>query len=142
MRQIKALRAFHNLLVVEKGDNGEPSNFAYEANNPYAVQALRAIERELEVAPTSEGFANLSSVYLYRGDLERAKKCTDKALSQWPDDPAVLAAALIVAGARNDTTAKIHYLERILRIEPDNASLQDDLAATRKQIEQQQQRPD
>jgi hypothetical protein len=33
-RQIKSLRAFHNVLVVDKGDNREPSTLAYDLNNP------------------------------------------------------------------------------------------------------------
>jgi hypothetical protein len=110
-KDIKAFRAFHNLLVIEKGDNGEPSNFAYDLNNPYAADAVKNIEQQLESAPTAEGLANLSDLYLTGGNLIRAKEVADKALSLWPTNVAAIMAA-------------IDYLERIIQIEPDNGPLQ------------------
>jgi hypothetical protein len=123
-KQIKALRAFHNVLVIDKGDNSEPSNFAYDLNNPYAVRAVKVIEQQLENTPTAEGMANLSDLYLRGGNLARAKAIADEAAARWPTNPTALMAAYAVAMRRNDTPAGIKYLDRILQIEPDNAALQ------------------
>jgi hypothetical protein len=123
-KEIKAFRAFHNLLVIEKGDNGEPSNFAYDLNNPYAADAVKNIEQQLESAPTAEGLANLSDLYLTGGNLIRAKEVADKALSLWPTNVAAIMAAYTAAARRGDLPATIDYLERIIQIESDSAPLQ------------------
>lgn len=122
-KQIKAFRAFHNLLIIDKGENFEPSNAAYNLNNPAAAKALKIIEAELERTPTAEGMANLADVYLKGGNLARAKDIADGALAQWPTNSGALMAAYNVANRRNDTAAKIGYLERLLQVEPDNAVL-------------------
>jgi hypothetical protein len=89
-KQVKALRAFHNLVVVDKGDNGEPSNVAYDMNNPRAAAAVKVIERELSRAPTAEGMANLSDLYRRGGHLAEAAKIADEAASRWPTNSTVL----------------------------------------------------
>jgi len=132
-KQVKSFRVFHNLFVVEKGDNHEPSNFACDFENPRAAAAVQTIERELEQAPTAAGMANLIDVYLRGGNRTRAKEISDRALAQWPADAAVLTAAHHVAARCGDTPAKIDYLERLLQIEPDNAVLQRALLETRAQ---------
>jgi hypothetical protein len=127
-KEIKALRAFHNLLVIEKGDNGEPSNFAYDLNNPYAAVAVKTIEQQLESEPTAEGLANLSDLYVTGGNLIRAKEVADRALSLWPRSASAIMAAYTVADRRGDLPATIDYLKRILEVEPSNAPLQKALA--------------
>jgi tetratricopeptide (TPR) repeat protein len=123
-RQVKTFRAFHNIFVIEKGENREPSNFAYDLNNPHAAKAVKIIEQELDKAPTPEGMANLVDVYLSGRDSARAKEIADKALSLWPENPTVLLGAYNVAKERKDISAQIGYLERVLRIEADNVVLQ------------------
>lgn len=122
-KQIKSFRAFHNVFVIDKGENCEPSNAAYELNNPAAIDAVKIIEEELERAPTAAGMANLADVYLKGGNLVRAKDIADRALAQWPTDTSALMVAYSVANRRKDTAAKIGYLERMLHIEPENAVL-------------------
>ena len=122
-KEIKAFRAFHNLFVIDKAENCEPSNAAYDLNNPAAVEAVKIIEAELERTPTAEGMANLADVYLKGGNLARAKDIIDGALARWPASSSALMAAYSVANRRKDTAAKIGYLERILKVEPDNAAL-------------------
>jgi hypothetical protein len=122
-RLIKSFRAYHNLFVIEKGDNGEPSNFAYDPDNPHAIEATKLIERELERAPTAEGMANLLDLYLTGGNLIKARQLADRALSLWGTDPAVLMAAYRVAEKTNDTGRQLDRLERLLRLEPDNERL-------------------
>jgi hypothetical protein len=128
-KQIKALRAFHNVIVIDKGDNTEPSNFAYDMNNPHAAKAVKVIERELSSAPTAEGMANLSDLYLRGGNLARAKEIAGEAVSRWPTNPAALMAAYAVAGRQNDMPARQQYLDRLLQLEPDNGALQQALAS-------------
>jgi tetratricopeptide (TPR) repeat protein len=130
-KQVKSFRAFHNLFVIEKGDNAEPSNFAYDLANPIAAGAVKTIERELDREPTAEGMANLVDVYLRGRDLVRAKEIADQALTRWPDSPAALTAAHHVAAQRGDIPAKIDALQRLLQIEPDNAWLERALAEAR-----------
>jgi len=126
-KEIRAFRAFHNLLVIEKGDNSEPSSRAYDPNNPYAVNAIRTIEEQLEDAPTAEGLANLSSVYALGGNLVKAQEAADRALSLWPKSVAALFYAYVAASRRGDLPATIDYLERLLKIEPDNVFFQQEL---------------
>jgi hypothetical protein len=127
-KQIKALRAFHNVIVVDKGDNTEPSNFAYDMNNPHAAKALKVIEHELSSAPTAEGMANLSGLYLYGDNLARAQEIADEAASRWPTNSTALMAAYAVAVRQNDMPAKQQYLDRLLQLEPDNGPLQEERA--------------
>jgi demethylmacrocin O-methyltransferase len=128
-KQIKALRAFHNVIVVDKGDNTEPSNYAYDMNNPHAAKAVKVIEHELSGAPTAEGLANLSDLYLRGGNLARAKEIAGEAVSRWPTNTAALMAAYEVAGRQNDMRARQQYLDRLLQLEPDNGALQQALAS-------------
>jgi len=130
-KQIKSFRAFHNLFVIEKGDNNEPSNFAYDLQNPRALEAVATIERQMEREPTAEGMVNLIDVYRCGGNLARAKELSDRALAQWPANSAVLMAAHYVAAKQGDIPAKIDTLNRLLQIEPDNAGLQRALAEAR-----------
>jgi tetratricopeptide (TPR) repeat protein len=130
-QQVKAFRAFHNIFVIEKGKNCEPSNFAYDLNNPHAATAVKIIEEELDKAPTPEGMANLVDVYLSGRDPARAKEIADKALSLWPENPTLLFGAYRVAKERKDLPAQIGYLERVLRIEADNVVLRERLKEAR-----------
>ena len=135
-KQIKAFRAFHNVFVIDKGDNCEPSDFAYDLNNPHAVSAVKMIEQELESSPTAEGMANLIDVYLRWGNLVRAKEIADRALSLWPANVRALVAAYSAAMRRKDTPAKLNYLERILQIEPDNTGMQRAIEQARAEFKQ------
>lgn len=123
-KKIKSFRAYHNVLIIDKGNNDEPSNYAYDLNNPKVMSAIEAMEKELGKSPTAEGLANLTNSYLVGGNIAKAKAVIDRALSSWPEHAIVLMAAYFVAKRQNDLAAKVHYLERILRIEPDNVIVQ------------------
>jgi hypothetical protein len=133
-KQIKSLRAFHNLVVIEKGDNSEPSNFAYDLNNPHVSRAVQSIEQELRSAPTAEGLANLADLYRKAGQPAKAREVCDSGLAKWPANAMLLMAAHGAATQQNDVPACIHYLERMCQIEPDNAALQATLAKARTQL--------
>lgn len=135
-KQVKSFRACHNLLIIEKGNNDEPSNYAYDLNNARAATALRLMERELEGEPTVEGLANLSNLYLVGGNVAKAKEVAERALSIWPENAIALMAAYFVAKRQNNTTAKVNYLERILQIEPDNPAVQQITEQARAELKQ------
>jgi hypothetical protein len=131
--RIKSFRAYHNLLVIEKGDNGEPSNFAYDGSNPHAINATRLIEQELERAPTAEGTANLLELYLTSGNLIKARELADRALSLWGANTAVLMAAYRTAQETKDIGKQRDCLERLLRLEPGNKKLEQALKEVQEQ---------
>jgi tetratricopeptide (TPR) repeat protein len=122
-RKIRSLRAYHNLLVIEKGDNSEPSNHAYRLDNPHAEHAVRTIEQELARAPTPEGIANLADVLNAAQQYSRAENILADALARWPDNSALLHSMANLAQGRGDTRTNLAFLERILAREPDNATL-------------------
>ena len=43
-KSIRLFHAFHNLFVIEKGDNTNPSNHRFRLDNPHAARALRMTE--------------------------------------------------------------------------------------------------
>jgi Methyltransferase domain len=122
-KHVRAVRAYHNLIVVEKGDNDEPSNFDYRLDNPHAVRARRLIELELARAPTPEGYANLIDLLSYGGDFAAAGQRTAEALTRWPDHPALLASAADGALRAGEADAFAACMERLMRLEPGNARL-------------------
>jgi len=123
-KQIKTLRAFHNIIVIDKGDNSEPSSFAYDMGNPHVAKAVRAIERQLQSEPTAEGMANLSDLYRLGGNLARAREIAGEAVSRWPTNSTALMAAYAVAVRQNDISARKQHLDLLLQIEPDCVRLQ------------------
>lgn len=130
-KQIRSLRAYHNILVIEKGDNTAPSNAAYLPDNAIAEYALATIERELAHTPTPEGIANLVQLYSLGGRHAKAKVSVEEGLAKWPDNPALLLAALGVAHRHQDVQQRLRHVEDLLRLEPDNAPLQAELAKAR-----------
>jgi hypothetical protein len=122
-KEIRSLRAYHNMIAIEKGDNSEPSNFDYRLDNPHAARAVRMIEAELARAPTPDTYGNLIDVLARGQDFARAETLVAEALARWPDHPAVLAAAVNAAEMSGDERGKLVYIERFVRLEPDNQPL-------------------
>jgi hypothetical protein len=130
-KQIRALRVYRNLIVIEKGDNLEPSYLRYDLKNPVVSRGMRLIEQELERSPTANGLANLITLYTTGGDLSQAQVVADRALEKWSDNPAVLFAAFMVAVQRKDAARRITCLEGLLRLEPDSETLREALVQAR-----------
>jgi hypothetical protein len=119
---VRSFRAYHNLFIVEKGDNSEPSNACYHADNPHVARAVAAIERELTQSPTPAGNARLASVYHMVGRSQEARETVQQALANWPDNVSLLTAAADLAGRAGEKAAQLRYLERAVVMEPhDNA---------------------
>jgi predicted Zn-dependent protease len=68
--------------------------------------------------------ANLIDLYGRGGNPAKAREISERAVALWPANASVLRAAYLAADGRKDARAKADYLERILRIEPDNTALQ------------------
>jgi hypothetical protein len=121
--EIQSLRAYHNLIAIEKGDNSEPSNFDYRLDNPHTARAKHMIEAELSRAPRPEIHANLISVVAQGRDDARADRLIAEGLARWPDHPDILSAAILSAEMRDDLRAMLSHMERFLQLEPGNEAL-------------------
>jgi hypothetical protein len=132
--QVRSMRAFHNLIVIEKGDNSEPSNGNYDPTNVHAVRALRLITRELERSPTPEGFANLLDIYIMTNNLKRAAIVLEESLARWPDHSVLLSRAAMISGACGDERGRLAFIQRLVEKEPDNQPLRQELQSAREKL--------
>lgn len=122
-KSICSFHAYHNIFVIEKGDNSEPSNFDYRLDNVHAARAQRVIETQLATAPNPAGYATLASMALASRDLAKTWSILNGAMAQWPDDAGLLWIAYTAAAASRDQQREVEYLGRLLKLEPDNAEL-------------------
>ena len=130
VKSIRSFRAYHNIFVVEKGDNTEPSNFALRLDNVHAARALGTIKDELERSPRPAIYANLIDIHLRARSLSEAWALVEEALAKWPDDPAVLFAAYNASMQSGNAALELEFLRRLAASEPDNHELQSLLAKT------------
>lgn len=124
VKSIRSFRAYHNLFVIEKGDNDEPSNLDYHLGNAHAELALRIIQHELEQSPTAAGYANLIDVYRAAHNLPQAWALANEALAKWADHSGLLYAALTLAGESGDAASRLGFLRRLAALDKDDAALQ------------------
>ncbi|MBX9824979.1 MAG: class I SAM-dependent methyltransferase [Xanthobacteraceae bacterium] len=122
---IRAFHAFHNVFLIEKGDNTEPSNHGFRLDNPHAARALRLIETEMNQRPTAAGAANMIQVQAVAGHLTQAWAMLDAALQKWPDHPMLLYAGYNTALVGNDQPRKREFLQALAALEPGNDWLRD-----------------
>ena len=118
-RHVRSLRAFHNLLVVEHGDNDEPSSESFSLNSPLAAHAVTFIEQEMDRAPSAAGVANLARVLFRAGERDRAASLLETALSRWPDSSEVLWVAIEVFP---DPSVRLALVDKLASLEPDPTS--------------------
>ncbi len=123
--RIKSFRAFHNIFVIEKGDNSEPSTHNLESSNPYVISALAMIEQEVARAPTASGLAHLALMYSLMRENQRALQTVQQALATWPQDLRLLSLGSRFAGHVGDLTTQIQLLERACAIDPADHVLSD-----------------
>jgi hypothetical protein len=121
---IRAFHAYHNLFAIEKGDNTEPSNHRYRLDNPHAARALRFIEQQMERTPTAAGVANMIQLKAVAGNIVPAWTMLEEALTKWPDHPSLLYVGYTIATMSNDLPRRLHYVQRLAALEPDNFWLQ------------------
>jgi hypothetical protein len=123
-KSIRSFRAWHNIFVVEKGDNTEPSNFAFSLDNLHAARAVRTIKDELARAPTPAGYANLIDIHMRARSLRDAWNLLEEALARWPNEPAVLHAAYSASRRSGNQPLAVEFLRRLAALEPGNAAVQ------------------
>jgi cephalosporin hydroxylase len=127
VKSIRSFRAWHNIFAIEKGDNSEPSNFAFRPDNVHAARSLRTIKDELARAPTASGYANLIDVHIRGSNLRDAWHALEEALARWPGEPVVLHAAYSASLQSGNPTLALEFLRRLAALEPDNDALQERL---------------
>jgi hypothetical protein len=120
---IRSFRAYHNIFVIEKGDNTEPSNFDYRLDNVHAAHALRTIKHELKQSPTAAGYANLIDRYLCPHSLPDAWAVVNEALEKWPHHLGVLYAAYNTAVESGNVQHQLDFLRRLVALDADNTEL-------------------
>jgi hypothetical protein len=121
-RTIRSVRAFHNLIVIEKGDNDEPSNFGNDPGNPHARRAREQIEQALAASPTAAGFANLAMTALSSGDRGRAASIVKDALAKWPQSTELL---LLTVDLADDKAGRMAALAKLASIEGPGSAVVD-----------------
>jgi hypothetical protein len=123
-RSIRSFRAWHNIFVVEKGDNAEPSNFDFRLDNVHAARAVRTIKDELARAPTPAGYANLIDIHMRARSLREGWNLLEEALGRWPGEPVVLYAAYSASLLSGNPTLALEFLRRLAALEPGNDAVQ------------------
>jgi demethylmacrocin O-methyltransferase len=126
---IRSFRVWHNLFVIEKGDNTEPSNKRYDSANDHARRAIATIERALKRKPTAAGLAELAEVRRASGDLTAAAAVIDAALATWPDSIGLLVVGSRIALKMGLPERARRLLLHALKIDPADSRLAADLAS-------------
>ena len=117
---IRALHAYHNLLVIEKGNNREPSNERYELSDPHVAAVVTAIERELAHAPSADASANLAFNYMLGRDYTKALMTVRRGLDRWPNHFFLLAVGVVVAGHAEERKIQDEFVRRLVALAPDD----------------------
>lgn len=110
---IRALRAWHNLLVFEKGDNGEPSSARYDIDNAHAQRAIAIAQHELADSPTPAGLAQLAHTYMLGRRYREALEIIERGLGLCPDDTHLLMLGLKAAKRCGDRVRPKEYVDRL-----------------------------
>jgi hypothetical protein len=119
-RIIKSVRAFHNLIVVEKGENDEPSNLGAAPDDPHVARARAIIEREIAAAPSPGAYAALAGTHFVARDFAGAVDAIMAGLARWPENTMLLSYAVDCAGSLD---ARLALLERLAAYEGMNARM-------------------
>jgi len=83
---LRSVRAFHNLLIVEKG-RPEPSCFTFSHQNADARRALDAINAVVAAAPTPGAMTSQAIMHAAVGDVARAAAILDDAIARFGATP-------------------------------------------------------
>jgi hypothetical protein len=113
LRDVKSVRAVHNLLIVEKGDNSQPSIFRFDAGHPAAQFALRSIAQRMRDDPNPACYARYATLMHHAGRPDEAFAAIEAGLELWADEPGLLMAGFDIAKARGDTGRARGYIERV-----------------------------
>jgi hypothetical protein len=123
--RIKSFRAYHNIFVIQKGDNSEPSTQNLDGSNSHVVGALAMMEREVARTPSAGGLAHLALMYSLTRQNQRAFQTIQQGLAAWPQNLRLLSLGSRIAGLIGDATTQIKLLERAVAIDPSDPVLSD-----------------
>ena len=115
---VRAFRAYHNLFIIEKGDNTEPSSLRLDRDEPHVARAIAAIEREVARAPTPESTAHLAMMYFLTKQPRRALETAQAGLVRWPDNLRLLIAAIRITRRVGAAKALAALAERAVALDP------------------------
>lgn len=110
---VKSVKAVHNLLIVERGDSSEPSNYKLDLDHPTAKFALGTIERRVRTDPTPGCYARYAVMLHLGGRADQALGAVEGGLGLWPDHPDLLKTGYDIAKARGDAARALGYATRL-----------------------------
>ena len=113
LRRVKSVKALHNLLIVERGDDGEPSNFKFDPSHPAALAALNSIEDYIRKDPTPACYAQYAAVLDRSGRPDDALRAVAQGLQLWTDHPSLLMSGFEIARARGQIARARDFLVRL-----------------------------
>lgn len=119
---IRSVRAYHNLLIFERGDNRAPSSVRYDFESPHATHALTAMERELAQTPTPEGLARLARTYLLGRRHREALDAIQRGLALWPNHIQLLTIGEKAAQQSGDTERHQWFADQISTLAGDDVT--------------------
>lgn len=122
---IRSVRAYHNLLVFQKGGNLAPSTGRFDGDSPQVVAALAVMEETLAAAPTPAGLAHMARTYSQAKQPDRAVETLHRGLAQWPDDVHLLVVGAKVARRWRHDGLLRQCVEGLSRLPGDDPSLQE-----------------
>ena len=124
---IRCVRAYHNLLVFQRGDNREPSTGRFDGGSTHVTAALATMEDILAATPTAAGLAHLARTYSLAREGKRAVETVERGLSQWPDDLSLLAVGEKVARRWGNDALASECRDRLARLAADDPSVHESL---------------
>ena len=120
---IRSFRAFHNLLVFEKGDNTEPSDRGFDLNHPQAAMALKSMAAAIGPSSTPQAVAFYTKFLIFQGRAGEALDLVERHLGTNPASLDLLAAGFNVSASAGLYELANRYLRRALTLAPDDAWL-------------------
>jgi hypothetical protein len=129
-RSIRSAHVWHNLFVVEKGNNEEPSNFdPGGGNRAYLDYAIGVARTVLAQTPSAAGFAAYADTLRVAGAVEESLAVVVEALEASPTNTTLLLAAARGAQAAGKPGDARGYLQRAAATAPFDQQIMRDLAS-------------
>lgn len=120
---IASLRAYHNLLVFEKGDNTVPPDSAFDLGHPQAAAALASMAAAIEGSPTPQAVAFYTKFLILQRRHGEALDLIERHLGLAPQSLDLLTAGFNVSASAGLYDRANSYLRRALTLAPDDAWL-------------------
>lgn len=89
--RLDSIQAFHNMLVIQFGENIEPSCRGFIPTGRHELARVAQMESILEQHPTAAGWAGVARMYYHMHDKDYCLAAVERALGISETDPNVLA---------------------------------------------------